>query len=145
VVAANGFVAQTVARESQAVSDLAPDEYQELTKNAERLSLDFRFDSGDIDQDNKAQEDLDRVVSLVADQGGAKNRILLFGFSDNTGTSEENEAVSLNRAKMVEKQFIQRGIKPAIVRGFGSGLPVASNDTPEGRERNRRVEIWIQK
>jgi phosphate transport system substrate-binding protein len=124
---------------------VAPDEYQELTKNAQRLSVDFRFDSGDLDQNPKVQQDLDRVVSLVADQGGARNHILLFGFTDDTGTPEGSEAASLSRAKLVERQFIQRGIKPAVVQGFGSDLPVASNDTPEGREKNRRVEVWIQK
>jgi phosphate transport system substrate-binding protein len=146
VVAANGFVAQTVARESQPVSDLAPGEYQELTRNAERLSLDFRFVNGDLDLDNKAQQDLERVVSLVADQGRAKKQILLFGFTDDTGvTAEVDQAVSLNRARIVERLFLQRGVKPAVVQGFGSALPVAPNDTAEGREKNRRVEIWIQK
>ena len=57
VVAANGFVAQSVARESQTVSAVAPDEYQELTKNAQRLSVDFRFDSGDLDQNPEVQQD----------------------------------------------------------------------------------------
>ncbi len=146
VVAANGFVAQTVARESQPVSGLAPDEYQELTRNAERLSLDFRFVNGDLDLDDKAEKDLDRVVSLLADQGGAKKQILLFGFTDETGgTAEEDQAVSLSRARVVEKLLIQRGIKPAVVEGFGTALPVAPNDTAEGREKNRRVEVWIQK
>jgi phosphate transport system substrate-binding protein len=51
----------------------------------------------------------------------------------------------LNRAKLVEKEFIQRGLKPTIVRGFGSELPVATNDSSEGREMNRRVEIWMKK
>ena len=146
MVAANGFVAQTVARESQPVSDLAPGEYRELTRNAERLSLDFRFVNGDLDLDNKAQQDLERVVSLVADQGRAKKQILLFGFTDDTGvTAEVDQAVSLNRARIVERLFLQRGVKPAVVQGFGSALPVAPNDTAEGREKNRRVEIWIQK
>jgi phosphate transport system substrate-binding protein len=146
VVAANGFIAQTVARESQPVSNLAPDEYRELTRDAERLSLDFRFVNGDLDLDDKAQKDLDRVDSLVAEQGGARKQILLFGFTDDTGgTAEEDQAVSLNRARIVEKLLIQRGIKPAVVEGFGSALPVAPNDTAEGREKNRQVEIWIKK
>jgi phosphate transport system substrate-binding protein len=40
---------------------------------------------------------------------------------------------------------VQRGLTPTVVRGFGPDLPVASNDTDEGREKNRRVEIWLRK
>ena len=47
-------------------------------------------------------------------------------------------------AKVIEDQLVQRGVKPAAVKGFGSALPVASNDTDDGREKNRRVEIWIK-
>jgi phosphate transport system substrate-binding protein len=145
VVAANGFVAQNVALQSQGVSDAAPDEYKQLTQNAERLSLDFRFQAGESEQDNKAKVDLERVVALVADRRNPADKILLFGFADSTGSPQANHALSLSRAKVIENQFVQRGIKPAVVRGFGSDLPVASNDSAEGREKNRRVEIWIQK
>ncbi len=145
VVAANGLVAQNVVAAPQSVALTAPDEYKQLTEGAERLSLDLRFNAGDLDKDTKAQADLDRVVALVADEGGAKSQILLFGFTDNAGSPDTNQAVSLNRAKVVEKQFIQRGIRPAVVKGFGSELPVANNDTAEGREMNRRVEIWMKK
>jgi phosphate transport system substrate-binding protein len=145
VVAANGFVAQNVALESQGVSVAAPEEYKQLTQKAERLTLNFRFQAGESVQDNKAQIDLDRVVSLIADRKNAGDKILLLGFADSTGSPQANQALSLIRARIIENQFIQRGIKPAVVRGFGSYLPVASNDTEEGREKNRRVEIWIQK
>jgi phosphate transport system substrate-binding protein len=145
VVAANGFVAQNVELASAAVAEQAPDAYKQLTRNAERLSLDFRFQAGKAEQDNKALADLDRVVSMIADRGSAGNGILLFGFADSTGAPEVNQALSLNRARLIANQLIQRGIKPAVVRGFGSELPVASNDTDEGREKNRRVEIWMRR
>jgi phosphate transport system substrate-binding protein len=145
VVAANGFVAQEVVASPQIAPKTAPDEYKQLTQDAERLSLDLRFNSADLSRDSKAQADLDRVVSMVADEGGAKNKILLFGFTDNSGSADGSQAASLSRAKLVEREFIQRGIKPTVVKGFGSDLPVASNDTTEGREMNRRVEIWMKK
>lgn len=143
VVAANGFVAQNIATETQAVSDDAPAEYKKLTQHAERLSLDFRFQAGQAAQDNKAQVDMDRVVSLISDRGSSAQKILLFGFADSIGTPSANRALSLNRARVIEGQLIQRGLKPAIVQGFGSELPVASNESADGRERNRRVEIWL--
>ena len=70
---------------------------------------------------------------------------MLFGFSDSIGSPTANQALSLSRAKAVEEQFAQRGMNPAIVRGYGSGLAVASDDSDEGKARNRRVEIWVKK
>jgi phosphate transport system substrate-binding protein len=116
-----------------------------LTQGAERLSLNFRFKTGTSDLDNKAVVDVDRVVPFIADLRYTGDKILLFGFADSTGTSAGNNALSFNREKVVEGQFVQRGLKPGAVRGFGSELPVAFNDTDEGREKNRRVEIWIKK
>jgi phosphate transport system substrate-binding protein len=37
-----------------------------------------------------------------------------------------------------------RGIKPSLVNGFGREAPIASNETEEGREKNRRVEVWLR-
>lgn len=42
-------------------------------------------------------------------------------------------------------QFAQRGVEPGLITGFGSDMPIASNVTDDGREKNRRVEIWIKK
>jgi phosphate transport system substrate-binding protein len=145
VVAATGFASQNLVPVSQSVLISAPDDYKQLTQGAERLPVDFRFPDGESAQDNKVQADLDRIASLIADQASAGERVLLFGFGDNSGTPDESQTQSLNRAKTVESQLVQRGIKPAAVRGFGSEYPVASNDTSDGREMNRRVEIWIKK
>jgi phosphate transport system substrate-binding protein len=145
VVGASGFVAQNVAQVAQTVSVQAPGEYKWLTKDANRLSLDFRFESGQIELDNKAKVDLDRVVSLIADLKITGDKIMLFGFSDSKGTSSANQALSLSRAEAIEEQFIQRGMKPAIVRGYGSGLTVASDASDDGQARNRRVEVWVKK
>ncbi len=144
LVAENGFVAQNIAKESQAVAEDAPADYKKLTQNAERLSLDFRFQAGQSLQDNKAQVDMDRVVSMIFDQGATGQKILLLGFADSVGSNASNQALSLNRARIIESELVRRGLKPAVVRGFGSELPVASNDTADGREKNRRVEIWIE-
>jgi len=145
VVGDSGFVTQNVAQVAQAVAPQAPGEYKWLTKGANRLSLDFRFESGAAELDNKAQADLDRVVSLIADLKISPDRVMLFGFSDNNGSPSSNQAISLTRAQAVESQFIERGLHPAIVRGYGSGLSVAADDSEEGQAMNRRVEIWVKK
>lgn len=145
VVGASGFVAQNVAQVAQTVSENAPAEYKWLTRDANRLSLNFRFQSGQTSLDNKATVDLDRVVSLIADLNIPEDKIMLFGFSDSTGAPAANQELSLIRAQVIERQLTLRGMKPSIVRGFGSGLPVASNDSEDGQARNRRVEIWVKK
>ncbi len=145
VVGASGFVAQNITPQTEVIAANAPSEYKQLTNGAQRLSLDFRFKTGKADLDNKAVVDIDRVVSFIADLKYTGDRIMLFGFADSTGSRDANIGLSLNRAKVVQDQFVQRGLKPTIVKGFGPDLPVASNDTEEGREKNRRVEIWLKK
>ena len=145
VVGASGFVAQNVTSQTEVIASNAPSEYKLLTNGAQRLSLDFRFKTGKSDLDNKAVVDIDRVISFIADLKYTGDRIMLFGFADSTGRRDANNALSLNRARVVQDQFVQRGMKPVTVRGFGPDLPVASNETEDGREKNRRVEIWLKR
>lgn len=69
----------------------------------------------------------------------------VYGHTDSTGSDAYNQALSERRARAVADYLIMRGVSSARIRsqGFGETQPVASNDTPEGRSRNRRVEIKI--
>jgi phosphate transport system substrate-binding protein len=140
-----GFATQNLAQIAETAPDDAPQEYKQLTRGANRLSVDFRFQQGQTTLDNKGKADLDRVVAMIADLNASGEKVMLFGFSDNADDADANQTQSLARAKEVEAELVLRGLKPTVVRGFGSKLPVASNDTDDGRERNRRVEIWIKK
>jgi phosphate transport system substrate-binding protein len=144
IVADNGFVAQNVKTETYAVPAGSPSDYARFTAGAQRLSLNFRFRTGSSQLDNKALVDLDRVVSFISDLRYSGNEVMLFGFADSTGADAVNERLSRDRARAVADQFDQRGLKAGLVTGFGSHNSVASNDTAEGREKNRRVEIWVK-
>ncbi len=146
VVAANGFMALTAEGVAAKAAVDSPIDYRRLTAKALRIPIDFRFVTGEAQLDNRALPDLDRVEAQLASMGtgGAKAQVLLFGFSDSSGGSQANQLLSLNRAKVVAEELTRRGIAPSVVEGFGSALPVASNDSPDGREKNRRVEIWIE-
>lgn len=65
------------------------------------------------------------------------------GYTDSTASTEHNRKLSEGRAKAVRDYFIKQGIAPARIRakGFGESNPAASNDTPDGRALNRRVEL----
>ena len=84
---------------------------------------------------------LDSVASFVNGKRGLT--ISISGHTDNTGT--ENVQLSENRAAAIATYLIGKGVKSDWVTstGFGSTVPVMSNDTAEGRLKNRRVEILI--
>jgi outer membrane protein OmpA-like peptidoglycan-associated protein len=70
-------------------------------------------------------------------------RIEIGGHTDNQGSNDYNLALSYDRAKSVMEYFVMRGIDQSrvIARGYGKDRPIASNATPEGRAKNRRVEV----
>jgi OOP family OmpA-OmpF porin len=65
------------------------------------------------------------------------------GHADSTGTPEYNMTLSEKRAEAVKKYFVDQGVDPdrLTTKGFGITKPAASNDTREGRAKNRRVEL----
>lgn len=69
----------------------------------------------------------------------------VYGHTDSTGSDAFNQNLSERRAQTVANYLISRGVSQARIRwqGFGETMPIASNDTAEGRARNRRVEIKI--
>jgi outer membrane protein OmpA-like peptidoglycan-associated protein len=72
-------------------------------------------------------------------------RVTVEGFTDSTGSAEYNQALSERRAQSVRDALVQKGIDPARVdtQGYGEEFPKASNETPAGRQLNRRVEVVI--
>lgn len=68
------------------------------------------------------------------------------GFTDSRGADDANLKLSQQRADAVKDYLVSQGVKPEKVRAVGRGeaSPVASNDSPEGRANNRRVEIVVQ-
>jgi len=144
IVAQNGFVELNVKAESAAAAANSAPEYMSAISGAERLSLNFRFQTGSSGLDNRALADLDRVAGFLSTPGHRRGGIVLCGFADSIGTSQTNQALSVNRASVVADEFRRRGIVPATVTGFGAANPVASNETEEGRQKNRRVEVWLR-
>lgn len=87
--------------------------------------------------------ELKRIAQFVQTYG---YRVRLSGHTDNVGQPEANKALSQARAEAVRQQLVDYGCDPASIQAFGYGdtRPVATNDTEEGRQQNRRVEITIQ-
>jgi outer membrane protein OmpA-like peptidoglycan-associated protein len=71
--------------------------------------------------------------------------IEISGHTDNVGNPETNQKLSADRAKAVRDYLIKQGIEPKRITavGYGDSQPIADNDTPDGRQQNRRTEARI--
>ena len=107
------------------------------------------FDSGILFATNKAdlnatsKESLKEFAAKMVDLPDTD--ITIYGHTDNTGSDAVNERLSLQRAESVEKYLNSCGISTDRMTAEGKSytMPVASNETKEGRAQNRRVEIYI--
>lgn len=86
---------------------------------------------------------LNKIADFLNDY--ENHNITIEGFTDSTGPSPYNEALSQQRAEAVRQALMARGIDESRIetRGYGEQFPVASNDTTAGRQLNRRVEIVV--
>jgi phosphate transport system substrate-binding protein len=117
---------------------------------AERLSLTFRFEGGARALDAASRTHLVDIARLI-EAGLLDGREIVFaGFSDGDGDARANLALSQARAEAVRDAVAAEAVlhDPARLRfaaeGFGEALPIACDDTPTGRQVNRRVEVWLR-
>ena len=101
------------------------------------------FETGKADlnaQGVQAADDLANFLRVRADR-----IIVISGYTDNTGSARTNAALSAARAEAVKTAVVNQGIKPSRIqtKGLGPSNPVASNASPDGRQKNRRVEVAI--
>jgi OOP family OmpA-OmpF porin len=84
---------------------------------------------------------LDSVAALLV--ANPDVRIEIAGHSDDVGAHSDNRHLSRARADAARAYLARRGVAPArlVARGYGESQPVATNDTPDGRAQNRRIEL----
>jgi len=104
---------------------------------------DVLFKSGSFELLAGARERLAKVSGIVLAYPSLK--LSVEGHTDSVGSDEYNQQLSEKRAQSVREYLIQQGIAgdSIVATGFGKTSPVASNDTPEGRQQNRRVELVL--
>ena len=86
---------------------------------------------------------LDEMAAALLKMGGKKVEVI--GHTDSQGARDTNIVLSLARADAVRSYLAGKGVPPSLITTSGSGpdRPVAANDTPEGRARNRRIEFRV--
>lgn len=143
IVARNGFISQTVHAMTVAPNALMPEGYQSLSRHAQRLTVNFRFEEGSASLDNKARQDLARVFDYIKRQDKSDRAVTLVGFGDAKDDPARADLLSKLRAMAVRRELVKNGVVLREVRGFGALMPVATNSADEGRIKNRRVEVWV--
>ncbi|HLZ41601.1 MAG TPA: OmpA family protein [Candidatus Sulfotelmatobacter sp.] len=104
---------------------------------------DVLFRSGSVDLLPAARERLAKVSGIILAYPSL--HLAVEGHTDSVGTDEYNQTLSERRAQSVRDYFVQQGIPSASIEahGFGKTEPIASNDSAEGRQQNRRVELVL--
>ncbi len=109
-----------------------------------RFPGDLLFDVGSPVLSESARPRLYGLAETL--QHHPETEVLIVGHADATGSEARNREISLHRAEAVRAYLVTQGIAPARIetRGVGAEVPLASNDTPEGRRANRRVEFLLR-
>jgi OOP family OmpA-OmpF porin len=103
------------------------------------------FDVDKYDLQQRSNPELQKIVRFLNENPGI--RVQISGHTDNSGAADYNRQLSEKRALSVYNYLLQSGIdkKRLTTKGFGPDKPIASNDTEEGRQMNRRIEFRIVK
>lgn len=103
----------------------------------------IEFDTGSSTISDESIPLLKELVAII--RNCPDKRIKIAGHTDNVGTAEKNITLSLDRAEAVTRYFTKNGISANRLKavGYGDSSPLVSNDTEEGRKRNRRIEFHI--
>lgn len=119
-----------------------------VTRNGDNITLNMpgniTFPTGSSDLSASFYNVLDGVGIVV--QEFDKTLIVIAGHTDSVGSDSSNQALSERRAASVGSYLGGKGVngQRLITTGMGESQPVASNDTPDGRSQNRRVEVTLE-
>lgn len=102
---------------------------------------DVLFDTGQATLKSGANGTLDRLAAALRDKSGRK--VTIEGHTDNVGSDASNQGLSERRAQAVQLGLTERGVARSQITTIGKGenFPIASNDSVDGRQSNRRVEL----
>jgi outer membrane protein OmpA-like peptidoglycan-associated protein len=135
--------AEATAREKQLREEMSELQARETARGLEMTLGDILFDVGKATLKPGAMKNLYRLVTFLKEY--PDRAVLVEGHTDSSGSDATNLALSQQRADSVRSFLIENGIEPGrvLARGYGKAYPVAGNDTAEGRQKNRRVDVVI--
>lgn len=143
---AGGLIGNKMDKQAREIDQALPGAEVQRVGEGIRLVLNenaIRFNTNMSSLTLQAQQNLDKLVPIL--QEYPDTNIQIFGYTDSTGTPEYNLTLSQKRADTVKWYLVSKGLSPSRFSTFGYGIadPIATNETPEGRSQNRRVEFAI--
>lgn len=148
---AGAIIGSRMDKVKKAAEAQLPNATVETVKDANNLdAVKVTFNSGILFATNKAdlnqtsKNELSNLANIMKQNNDVS--VDIRGYTDSTGTDAINNPLSVNRAQSVANYLTQNGVaysQMKNVNGYGSTNPVASNDTAEGRQQNRRVEVYL--
>ncbi len=106
------------------------------------ISQKIHFRTGSASILKGSYKELDRIAKILLERD---EKILIEGHTDSVGAAYQNQTLSLNRARAIQKYLVSKGVEQDMLKvaGYGESKPVASNKNRRGRALNRRVEFVV--
>jgi outer membrane protein OmpA-like peptidoglycan-associated protein len=144
--AAGGLIGNKMDKQAREIDQALPGADVQRVGEGIRLTLKedaVRFETNKAVLTSLAKTNLDKLLPVFNEY--ADTNIEIYGYTDSTGTPEYNLTLSQKRAESVKDYLISKGLVASRFKTTGLGItePIATNDTPEGRSQNRRVEFAI--
>ena len=140
--AAGGLIGNQMDKQAQELREVAA---AKRTQDGILVNLkgDLLFDTGSANLKPSATNQLTQLSGILVKY--PNNQIQVAGHTDNTGSAEDNQTLSMNRAQAVKSVLTANGVKDDQIKtyGYGESSPVATNSTKAGQAKNRRVDLII--
>jgi outer membrane protein OmpA-like peptidoglycan-associated protein len=144
--AAGGLIGNKMDKQAREIENALPGAQVERVGESIKLTLgenSVNFELAKANLTNLAKANLDKLVPVF--NAYPDTNINIYGHTDSTGKLENNIKLSMARSNAVKDYLISKGLKAErfITKGLGPDEPIDSNETEEGRRKNRRVEFGI--
>jgi len=143
---AGGVIGNQMDKQAREIEEALPGAEVERVGEGIKLTLGenaVRFATNKATLTSTAQANLDKLVPVFKDY--ENTNIVIYGYTDSTGAVDYNQKLSEKRANSVRNYLASKGLNNSRfeTKGLGVKDPIATNDTTEGRSKNRRVEFAI--
>jgi OmpA-OmpF porin, OOP family len=134
---------KTKAENEQLVRELSELKGKQTDRGIVLTIGDLLFETGKANLSVQANASITKLAQFLLNHPG--RNLSIEGHTDSVGSEQYNLALSERRAESVKRALVEKGVgtERIVTKGLGKGFPIASNETAQGRQLNRRVEVVV--